>query len=147
MEGIRDLCPLIGWNVSHRAGKTRHVHTGERIKYLPACVSPVQFLLQQPIDQQCCKTGEKVCLDTVIPLEIDRPRFEFRFHNSETFLDLPSSLVDLYDLHRIIFEIRDYGIEAVILFLVPDPAFIQLIEIFFFAISPSFVTGVFMTKR
>ena len=60
-------------------------------------------------------------LDSGIGTDMGRPCFELALHDTETFLDLPSLMIDFDDFSRIVIQIRIECIESIIRFFFRDP--------------------------
>ena len=91
----------------------------------------MQLLLQNPKGKQRNEADKEMSFYPVFTLEVYQPRLKFGFHNPETFLDLPAFFVDAYDLfYAHIFQVRAYGIEAVIFFFFKDCVRVKIRDFF-----------------
>ena len=69
--------------------------------------------------------------DMILGLQIYWPCLKVCLHNPETFFNLPSLLIDLYDLiYTHVAQIGTYGIETIIAFFFQDSICIQVNQFF-----------------
>ena len=85
MEGISEFCPCISGDIAAVAYFS-HVHPAQGADDILAGESIVQFLFQDPVDQEGDKACKEMCFDPVIPLQVNRPCLELGFHDPERFL-------------------------------------------------------------
>lgn len=124
MEGISEFCPCISGDIA-AAAYFSHVHPAQGTDDILTGESSIQFLLQDPVDQERDKACKGMCFDPVIPLQINRPCLELGFHDPERFLDLPPAGVDLHYICGIVIEVRAHRIEAVILRFICNRLLVQ----------------------
>ena len=69
-----------------------------------------------------------MCHNAILKLEVYRPSLKLALHDTEAFLNLPSTPVHLYDGFHPVFKTRAYGIETVVLFFLGDSIFVNVIS-------------------
>ena len=82
---------------------------------------PGQLLLDDAEDGEGEVADEEMCLDPVLPREVDGPCLELALPDPEALLDLPPSLVDPDDLLRRVLQVRADRVEAVVPGLLREP--------------------------
>ena len=115
MESIRDFSTGISGNVSELFTGPLHLHAFKGIEELVHGETLSELFFQDSVHNERHETGEEMCPDAVISLDIDRTGPELCLHDPKALLDLPSVRIDSHDL--IDAEIIDggaYGIKAVI---------------------------------
>ena len=106
-------------------GHHQHVHFLQCFYDGFAGIFIIKFFLEDPVEDQGCEAGNEMRCDPVFPAKVNRPCLKFAFHNPETFLDLPSFLVDAYNRRYFVLQVCTDGIKAIIPFFLPDDFFID----------------------
>ena len=117
MQSISDLRSCVNRLISLSL-ILHEVHFPQCRKYLVYCIFIVQFTLQIPVYNKCNKAGYEVPHDPVLTVQIYRTCLEVRLHDSETFLNLPATLVCVYYSPNAVIEICAHCIETIIFFFV-----------------------------
>ena len=115
MQRIRGLCSCI-YRLIFLALILHEIHSLQHWQDLFYGVRVVQLPFQIPVYDKGNKAGNKVGHDSVLTFQIYRTCFKVCLHYSETFLNLPATLVRFYYSSYAVIEICAHCIETIIFF-------------------------------
>ena len=96
MQLISKICARVFRDVTF-SGQHHHLHLFQSSYDIFTGITLTKFFLKYPVDDQCRKTCDEVCRDSVFPAKIYWPSPKLTFHYPEAFLNLPTLLVDTND--------------------------------------------------
>ncbi len=127
MQGVRDLAAPVQRDESLFL-HLREIDGPQRRQYLLIGIPVLHILFERAVKEKGQETCEKVRPDPAFDLRSVRAGRKIRFHDPETFPDLPAAFADFQDIPDVIIrEVCADGIETVVLRFRRDRLLVQTV--------------------